>query len=60
MVFLLVGVWETFLFMGLMDEITEGWNQISLQGLEDEKFDLRSKMGSKDFILAAKFHTKRS
>ena len=28
-------------------------------GPEEEKFDLRFEMGSKDFILAAKFHTKR-
>ena len=32
---------------------------MSLQGLKEEKFDLRSDMGLKDFILAGKFHTKR-
>ena len=42
-----------------MDEITAGWNQMSLQGPKEEKFDLCSEMGSKDFILAAKFYTKR-
>ncbi|KAL0010815.1 hypothetical protein SO802_005923 [Lithocarpus litseifolius] len=32
---------------------------MSLRGPEEDKFDLRSEMGFKDFILAAKFHTKR-
>ena len=32
---------------------------MSLQGLEEENFDLRSEMGLKDFILATKFHTKQ-
>lgn len=42
-----------------MDEITTGWNQLSLQDPEEENFDLQSEMGSKDFTLAAKFQTKR-
>ncbi|KAK9984156.1 hypothetical protein SO802_033681 [Lithocarpus litseifolius] len=42
----------------LMEEITMGWNKMSLQGPEEEKFDLRSDMGSREFILA-KFYTKR-
>ena len=42
-----------------MEEITKGWNQMSLQGPEKDQFDLRSDMGSKDSILAAKFYTKR-
>ncbi|KAL0004666.1 hypothetical protein SO802_012227 [Lithocarpus litseifolius] len=42
-----------------MEEITTGWKQMSLRGPEEDKFDLRSEMGSRDFILAAKFHTKR-
>ena len=32
---------------------------MSLQGPEEDQFNLRSDMGSKDFILAAKFHTKQ-
>ena len=42
-----------------MEEITKGWNQMSLQGPEKDQFDLRSDMGSKDSILAAKVYTKR-
>ena len=42
-----------------MDEITTGWNQLSLQDPEEENFDLQSEMGSKDFTLAANFQTKR-
>ena len=42
-----------------MEEITTGWNQMSLQGPKEDQFNLHSTMGSKDFILAAKFHTKR-
>ena len=45
--------------VGIMEEITTGWNQMSLQGLEEVQFDLHSNMGSKDFFLAAKFHTKQ-
>ena len=42
-----------------MDEITTGWNQLSLQDPKEENFDLQSEMGSKDFTLAANFQTKR-
>lgn len=41
-----------------MEEITEGCSRLSLQGPEGDGFRLRSKMGSKEFILAAKFFTK--
>ena len=43
-----------------MDEITTGWNRLSLQDPEEENFDLQSEMGSKDFTLAAKFQTNGS
>lgn len=42
-----------------MEEITEGWSRLSLQGPEGDGFRLRSGMGSEEFVLAAKFFTKR-
>ena len=44
----------------LMEEITEGWSRLSLQGPEGDSFLLRSEMGSEEFILAAKFFMKRA
>ena len=43
-----------------MEEITAGWSRLSLQGPEGEDFRLRSDMGSEEFVLAAKFFTKRA
>ena len=42
-----------------MDEITEGWSRLSLQGLEGDGFKHRFEMGSEEFVLVAKFFTKR-
>uniref|UniRef100_A0A7N2RAR5 DUF4283 domain-containing protein n=1 Tax=Quercus lobata TaxID=97700 RepID=A0A7N2RAR5_QUELO len=42
-----------------MEEIIEGWSRLSLQGPEGDGFRLRSEMGSEEFVLAAKFFTKR-
>lgn len=42
-----------------MEEITEGWSRLSLLGPEWDGFRLRNEMGSAEFILAAKFYTKR-
>ena len=42
-----------------MEEITEGWRRLSLQGPEGDGFSLRPEMGSEEFILAAKFFTRR-
>lgn len=42
-----------------MDEITTGWNRMTLQGPEDGEFDLRLDMGPKEFILATMFFTKQ-
>ena len=42
-----------------MDEITEGWSRLSLQGPEGDGFNLRAEMGSEEFVLATKFFTKR-
>ena len=53
------GDWETFFSVNSMEELTTGWNKMSLQGPEGDQFDLHSEMGAKDFILAAKFLTKK-
>lgn len=42
-----------------MEEITEGWSCLSLLGLEGDGFRFRNEMGSVEFILVAKFYTKR-
>ena len=42
-----------------MDEITEGWSRLSLQGPEGDGFNLRVEMGFEEFVLDAKFFTKR-
>ena len=47
-------------FRSQMEEITEGWSRLSLQGPEGDGFRLRSEMGSEEFVLAAKFFTKRA
>lgn len=57
--FLSLGSWKHFSFSCLMDEITIGWNRMTLQGPEDGEFDLRLDMGPKEFILAMRFFTKR-
>ena len=56
-----VGFRKHFSFLRLqMEEITEGWSRLSLQGPEDDGFRLWSEMGSEEFVLAAKFFTKRA
>ena len=42
-----------------MEEIIEGWSCLSLLGPKGDGFKLRNEMGSVEFILAAKFYTKR-
>ena len=42
-----------------MEEITEGWSRLSLQGPESDGFSLRPEIGSEEFVLAAKFFTRR-
>ena len=59
MVFFFVGFSKHFPYLTTMDEITEGWSRLSLQGPEGDGFNLRAEMGSEEFVLAAKFFTKR-
>lgn len=42
-----------------MEEITEGWSRLSLQGPKGDGFRLKSEMGPEEFILVCKFFTKR-
>ena len=58
MLFFFVGFRKHFSYPTTMDEITEGWSRLSLQGPEGDGFNLRAEMGSEEFVLAAKFFTK--
>ena len=55
-----MGFGKHFSYLTTMDEITEGWSKLSLQGPEGDGFNLRAKMGSEEFVLAAKFLQKES
>ena len=42
-----------------MEDITKGWNLLSLSDQEGSGFHLREELASEEFILTAKFFTKR-
>ena len=56
---LFLWVWETHLSFSTMEDITKGWNQLSLSDQEGSGFHLRKELASEEFILMAKFFTKR-